>query len=61
MKLSWIFGILFVVCLLAYLTIWGLVLSNPAVAVGLSFLLMPFGWGAGIFFVLAIVMFVLRR
>lgn len=55
MKLALIFGLLCIVCLGIYAT---------AIAIGglgIAVLAMLSGWGAGAFFILAIVMFVLKR
>jgi len=61
MKLAMLFGILCVACLLLYGTLFALVINYPAMATGLSAFMMLSGWGAGAFFILAIVMLVLRR
>ena len=54
-----LFGILFVVCLIVYLIGYYSIftLGNT----GLVVLLIPASWGTGIFFILFLVMFVLKR
>ena len=61
MKLTMLFGILFAVCIIGYLTVYGLVVTNPAMGVGLSLLMMPLGWGILIFGVGLVVCFILKR
>lgn len=61
MKLSLIFGLLCIICLGVYATMFAIVSSNPLLAMGLSWVMILAGWGAGAFFILALVMFVLHR
>jgi len=61
MKLSLLFGLLCVLFVGIYATAFVVGMSNPVLLAGLSIVLLLSGWGAGIFFILAIVMLVLRR
>ena len=61
MKLSLLFGLLCVLCLGVYITLVAVGTSNPAILSGLSAFMIVSSWGAGAFFILALVMFVLRR
>jgi membrane protein implicated in regulation of membrane protease activity len=61
MKLSLLFGLLCIVCLGIYGTLFAVASGDPAVLVRLSLPLMLSMWGAGAFFILAIVMFVIKR
>ena len=56
-----LFAILCIAFLAMYGTLFGLVISYPAMATGLSVFMMLSVWGAGAFFILTIVMLVLRR
>ena len=57
--LARIFGILFavfaIIYAIGYISVF--TMSNA----GLAWLLMPVGWGVGIFFILFIVMFIIKR
>ena len=57
--LARIFGILFAVCAVIYAIGYIAVFSMQNT--GLAWLLMPVGFGLGIFFILFIVMFILKR
>ena len=64
--LSKLFLLLFVVCIIGYLIVFsaltaGMLTLVPGVGTSLSILLMPLGFGAGVFFILFIVMLVLHR
>jgi len=61
MKLSYLFGGLCVLCLLVYGTLFAVGSTNPQMMLGMSAFMMLSGWGAGAFFILAIVMFVLKK
>lgn len=61
MRLAKIFGVLFVLLLLAYIGVMYFVLTSPESAMMLTVLLIPFGWGAGICFILFLVMFILKK
>lgn len=61
MKLMLLFTGLFIICLALYLGIWMMVVSNPQIALGLSFLMMPLGIFILIFGVGAIVCFIFKR
>jgi len=61
MKLAMIFGILCALCFGIYGTILLIGFSNPVLLASLSILLMMTGWGGGIFLILAIVMFIIKR
>jgi len=61
MKLSLVFGLLCIICLGVYAMMFAVISSAPAMAIGLSWIMMLTGWGAGAFFILALVMFVLHR
>jgi len=60
-KLAIMFTALTVACILAYITIWAMITSNPQNMAGLSFLLMPFGWGIILCGVGAVVSWILKR
>ena len=60
MRLSLIFGLLCIICLGVYATMFAIMSSTPALALGLSWIMILSGWGAGAFFILALVMFVLH-
>ena len=64
--LSKLFLLLFIVCLIGYIVVFsaltaGMLVLVPGVGTSLSVLLMPLGFGTGIFFILFIVMLVLHR
>lgn len=61
MKLWMIFALICVLCLGAYALLFTMITTTPSIAVGLGIPLMITGWGAGAFFILALVMLILRR
>ena len=58
-KLSRLFGILFVVFLLLYAVLYFAVINMQII--GISIMMFPVGMAMGAFFILFIVMFVLKR
>jgi len=56
-----LFGILFAIFAVIWAICYIVVYMNPSVALVMSMPLMLCGWGTGIFFILFIVMFVLKR
>ena len=61
LKLSMMFGLLCIVCIGLYATLWALVSGYPETATGFSFLMIPLSFGGGAFFILAIVMLILKK
>ena len=61
MKLWYIFTGLCVLCLILYISLFAVGSMNPQLMLGLSVFFIITGWGAGAFFLLAIVMFILKR
>ena len=61
MKLSLLFGLLCIVSLGIYATLFVVASGNPIALVGLALPMMLSMWATGAFFILAIVMLVLRR
>jgi len=61
MKMSMIFGLLCGLFIFLYATLFALIQLYPQGMAGLSIFMILFGWGAGAFFILAIVLFVLHK
>jgi len=61
MILAKTFGILCAICLIVYVVMLAIVMTNPLIAMGITPIMILSGWGAGAFFILAIVMFVLHK
>ncbi len=61
MKFAIIFSILCGICFLAYLFLIALMTSTPAIALFLTIPMIITGWGAGAFFIIAIVCFIIKR
>ena len=61
MKLWYLFTGLCIACLLIYGTVFAIGSTNPQLMLGMSMFMILSGWGAGAFFILAIVMFVLKK
>lgn len=61
MRLSILFGLLCFIFIAIYAVGYTMMVTTPAIAAGLSPILLLSGWGAGIFFILAIVMLVLHK
>ena len=50
-----------VVCILAYITLWALIMSNPENSLGFSFIMMPLGWGILVGIVGAVVCYIMKK
>jgi len=61
MKLWYIFAGLCALCVIIYGTLFAVGMASPQLLIGLSVFMMLSGWGAGAFFILAIVMFILKK
>jgi len=61
MKLAITFGVLCAVCLVAYLALVAVATGSPQAVVGLSVPMILASWGAGAFFILAIVFFIIKK
>jgi len=59
--LARIFGILFAVFAIIWAFGYALIYLSPELGAGLGMILMLAGWGTGIFFILFLVMFILKR
>ena len=60
-RMTFLFVAIFVASLIGYLTVWGLVMSNPANAIWLSILMFPLGIGILVGVVGAVVCFILHK
>jgi len=61
MLFSKIFGALAIIFAIAYIIFYAVLLSTPTIGTYLSIPMIISGWGLGIFVILAIVMFVLKK
>jgi len=59
--LARIFGILFAIFVVVWAVMYAVIIYQPQNVVGLSIPMMLAGWGTGIFFILFLVMFILKR
>jgi len=60
-KMFMLFTGITVVCILAYITLWALIMSNPENSLGFSFIMMPLGWGILVGIVGAVVCYIMKK